>query len=97
MPLKGGNGRNVDEDVIARLEGEMGRSTDHQAHHFGGKDHTHGHPRLAFFAETSGHPEGLFQDENGTRAYKPFPKMGGMKNKQDPIDDVEQMTEVKHL
>ena len=33
VPLKGGNGRNVDEDVVPGLEGEVWRPFDDQGHH----------------------------------------------------------------
>ena len=33
VPLEGGDGGDVDEDVVARLEGEVRRPLDHQRHH----------------------------------------------------------------
>ena len=33
VPLEGRNGGDVDEDVVARLEGEVRRPLDHQRHH----------------------------------------------------------------
>ena len=47
MPLKGGDGRNVDEDVIAGLEGEMRWPFDNQAYDSAWQDYACGHPGLA--------------------------------------------------
>ena len=38
VPLEGGDGRDVDEDVVARLEGEVRRPPDDQGHDPGGED-----------------------------------------------------------
>ena len=36
MPFEVGDGRDVEEDVVARLEVEVGRPLDHKVHHLQG-------------------------------------------------------------
>jgi hypothetical protein len=97
MPLKSGNDRNIDENIISGFKCEMGRPSDDQTDHFGGQDHTHSDPSFAFFTQTPCHSEDFFNQKYSTGSNKPFPEIGGMKYEQDPIDNIEQMAEVKHL
>ena len=47
MPLEGGDGRDVDEDVVAGLEGEVRGPADDQGHNPGGEDDAGRDPALA--------------------------------------------------
>ncbi len=67
MPLKSGNGGDVDENVVSRLESKVRWSPDDQADHSGGEDDAHGDPGFALFAQTPGTSEVLFQPERGQR------------------------------
>ncbi len=51
MPLERRNPRDVDEDVVAGLEGEVRRPLDHQRHHSARQHHARRHPRLALLAQ----------------------------------------------
>ena len=53
VPLEGGDGRDVDEDVVARLEGEVRRTPDDQRHDPGGEDDAGGDPALAVLKEVN--------------------------------------------
>ena len=97
MPLKSGNDRNIDENIISGFKCEMRRPSDDQTDHFGGQYHTHSDPSFAFFTQTPCHSEDFFNQKYSTGSNEPFPKIGGMKYEQDPIDNIEQMAEVKHL
>ncbi len=55
MPLEGGDGRDVDEDVVAGLEGEVGRTLDGQGHHPGGQNDTGSDPALAILQRRQNH------------------------------------------
>ncbi len=47
MPLKLSNRRNVEVDIVAGLEGEVGRPLDDEVHHLGGEDDASGDVALA--------------------------------------------------
>ncbi len=47
MPLKLGNRRNVEVDIVAGLEGEVGWALDDEVHHLGGEDDPGGDIALA--------------------------------------------------
>ena len=51
MPLEVGDGRNIQENVVARLEVEVRRSFDDQVDHLGGQDHAVGYVALALVRE----------------------------------------------
>ena len=75
----------------------MRRPSDDQTNHFGGQYHTHSDPSFAFFTQTPCHSEDFFNQKYSTGSNEPFPKIWSVKNEQNPIEDIEQMTEVKHL
>ena len=80
VPLKGGNGRNIDEDVVPGLEGKMWRPFDDQRHHFWGQDHARRYPRLALIWQTFGNPSDFFDGKNYRRYNEPFPEVWSMDN-----------------
>lgn len=47
VPLEGGDGRDVDEDVVAGLEGEVRRTLDYQADDSRGQNHAWNEERKA--------------------------------------------------
>ncbi len=47
MPLKLGNRRDVEVDIVPGLEGEVGRPLDDEVHHLGGEDDPGGDVALA--------------------------------------------------
>jgi hypothetical protein len=47
MPLKLSNRRDVEVDIVAGLEGEVGGPFDDEVHHLGGKDDARGDVALA--------------------------------------------------
>ena len=89
VPLEGGYGRDVDEDVVARLEGKVRRPLDHQRHHLRGKDDPRGDPGLALLAHGVAEPVELLNDEEDAGHDEPLPEVGGVKDEQEPVEDVE--------
>ena len=98
VPLEKGDAGNIQKDVVSGFKVEMWRLADDQTSHLAGQDHSHAHPGFAFLGEAAfAQSLALFQHKEQAWNHKPFPKKGRVQNKQKPINQVEQVTEVEDL
>ena len=97
VPLERGDGRDVDEDVVAGLEGKVGRPLDDQGHHLGGEDDAGGHPGLALVGQALGDPADLLDGKHHRRHDEPLPKVGRVDDQDAPVQDVQEVRPVEYL
>ena len=97
MPLKVGNGGNVEVYVVPGLEVKVRRPLYYKVDHFGRQDNSSHNITFAFLTARFAYAEKFFTREHTSRSYEPFPKIGSMNNQQDPEDYVEKVGPIKHL
>ena len=97
MPLKVGDGGDVEVDIVARLEVEVGRSLDDEIDNFGGQHNPSHYVTLPFLTAGLADAEELLEGEESGGADKPFPEIWSVNNQQNPKDYVEKVSPIKHL
>ena len=97
MPFEVGDGRNIQENVVARLEVEVWRSFDDQVDHLGGQHHAVGDVALALVREGVVEAERLLEDEEAAGTDEPLPKVGRMQNATQPEGKVKEVSPVEDL
>jgi len=97
MPLELGNRGDVEVDIVAGLEGEVGRPLDDQVDHAGGQDDPRGDVALALVGERVVEAEQLLPDKDGKGADNPFPEVDRVEDEQQPEDQVEEVGPVEDL
>ena len=97
MPLKLSNGGNVEVDIVAGLEGEVGRPLDDKVDNPGGEDDPGGDVALALVGERVVEAEQLLADKDGKGADNPLPEVDGVEDEEQPEDQVEEVGPVEDL
>ena len=97
MPFEVGDGRNIQEYVVARLEVEVRRSFDDQVDHLGGQDHAVGYVALALVREGVVEAERLLEDKEAAGTDEPFPEVWCVKHYQRPEHQVQEVSPVENL
>ena len=97
MPLKVGNGGNVEVDIVPGLEVEVGGSLDDEIDNFGWEHNSSHHVTLSFLTPGLADTEEFLKCEHRGGADKPFPKIWSVNNQQNPKDYVEKVSPIKHL
>ncbi len=82
VPLELGNGGDVEVDIVAGLEGEVGGPLDDEVHHLGGKDDASGHVALPLVGEGVVEAEQLLHYEDGEGADDPLPEVDGVEDEE---------------
>ena len=97
MPLIVSNARNIEVDIVTRLEGEVGGTLDHEVDNFGWEHHPSHNIGFPLLRPGLANTDQLLTREHNGWTYEPLPEVGSMNNCQDPEDNVEKMCPVKHL
>lgn len=97
MPLIQGNDRNIDEDVVSRMEIKVGWPFDDEMGDSGREKNSWAN---VSFAALSPHPdesEDPLDEVDDARDQKPFPEVGSVEEDEDPEGNVHQMSPVEDL